>query len=149
MGIEGQGVGDRQAGNEPHAEGVPQVPFDRKVRFDPETYQTAAALPPTFRFKHLPNSSAQPPQTNFDHCTSPEIALHRLMIELMDLQEHAIRLALGSTNLKKFIVEGGFAQNDLYLQLLKQRFPDVQIETAEILYGAARGAAMIMLPPPV
>ena len=43
----------------------------------------------------------------------------------------------------------GTRWQDYFSEANEQSLVVVQIETAEILYGPARGAAMIMLPPPV
>jgi len=70
-----------------------------------------------------------------------EEAYHRLMMDIMDQQKDFVKYIL-SDSVKKFFVDGGFCKNPLYMCLLADAFPSIQVFAATIAKGSATGAAM-------
>ncbi|NND08304.1 MAG: carbohydrate kinase [Saprospiraceae bacterium] len=69
-------------------------------------------------------------------------AYHQLMLELVELQIETIEMAIGKTAIKKIYIDGGFIDNQIYVQLLTEYFSDYKIETARSGLGSALGAAI-------
>jgi hypothetical protein len=73
-----------------------------------------------------------------------EEAYHVVIYELIRAQVEKIYLAAGKTVFNKIMVDGGFAKNELYLNMLKKALPDVRIEAGDMPQGTALGAAMAL-----
>jgi sugar (pentulose or hexulose) kinase len=69
---------------------------------------------------------------------------HLLMYDLIKIQVQKIHLAAGKTLFEKIIIDGGFAKNDLFLNMLKKALPNVKIEASEMAQGTALGAALAL-----
>ncbi len=61
---------------------------------------------------------------------------------LMDRQVASTRLALGGSPVRRIFVDGGFCHNRLYMNLLAERFPDMEVLAAEVPQATALGAAL-------
>ncbi len=81
---------------------------------------------------------------DLDSFTIIEEAYHQLMLELMDLQVRSAALAIGDTTIKKIYIDGGFADNDIYVQLLVRLFPNMKVSTTTSPLGSALGAAIAL-----
>ena len=64
------------------------------------------------------------------------------MWEMVQLQIIAINLAIGKTPISKIYVDGGFADNEVFVNLLKQAYPAIKLRTTQSPLGSALGAAM-------
>ncbi|MBM1105793.1 carbohydrate kinase [Aurantibacter crassamenti] len=73
-----------------------------------------------------------------------EYAYHQLMIELLLLQVASIKSANSSTNVKRIFVDGGFSDNDVYIQLLTHYLPQMKLKTTDSSLGSALGAAIVI-----
>ncbi|WP_234734713.1 FGGY-family carbohydrate kinase [Tellurirhabdus bombi] len=67
-------------------------------------------------------------------------AYHHLMHGLMDVLQASIELVQKGE--RTFYVDGGFARNPLFMQMLAQRFPGRKIRTLEVPQATALGALM-------
>lgn len=70
----------------------------------------------------------------------------RFMHELVKKQTISTRLALGNSPVRRIFVDGGFSKNELYLRLLAEAFPEMEIFSAEIAQATALGAALAIHP---
>jgi sugar (pentulose or hexulose) kinase len=66
------------------------------------------------------------------------------MSELVEKQVRSTRLALGRSPVRRIFVDGGFSKNALYLALLAQAFPDLEVCAAEVAQATALGAALAL-----
>jgi hypothetical protein len=66
------------------------------------------------------------------------------MHELTDLQVQAIRLAAGSTNVRRVYVDGGFVGNRVFIEMVRSKAPDYELVVADLPLGSALGAAEVM-----
>ncbi len=117
----------------------------KDVTFDEAIFKQVSTIPERqFRIHTLPSPADNPPATQYELFASFEIAYHRLLIELIDLQVQALELAKGGTAVKKIYLDGGFADNDIFIKLLSHAFPTFKLRTTQSPLGSALGAAMVM-----
>lgn len=97
-----------------------------------------------FKFERIELPRKGPEKTDLSQFESFETAFHQLMIELVALQIAAAERAIGQTPIKKIYIDGGFADNDVYVSLLTRHFRGFEIVTTPSPLGSALGAAMVM-----
>lgn len=81
-------------------------------------------------------------QRELNNFSSFEEAYHQLMLDIMDQQIISTRLVLHDTDVRRIFVDGGFGRNQLYMHLLAEAFPGVEVFTASIPQATAMGAAL-------
>jgi len=81
-------------------------------------------------------------QRELNDFASFEEAYHQLMLDIMDQQIISTRLVLHDTDVRRIFVDGGFGRNQLYMHLLAEAFPGVEVFTASIPQATAMGAAL-------
>ena len=86
--------------------------------------------------------AAQNPLGRF---SSYEEAYHQLIKEFAELQVSTLRLAKGKTKARKIYIDGGFVDNELFIQLLANALKEHELITTESPLGSALGAAMAVL----
>lgn len=92
-------------------------------------------LPEDF-YQHLSERLASPAGRAYEH----------FMHQLMEKQVASTRLAIGNSSVKHLFVDGGFSKNHLYMHLLAQAFPDLEVFAADIAQATALGGAMAIHP---
>ncbi len=70
-----------------------------------------------------------------------EEAYHRLLMDIMDQQRISTNRIM-SPGVKRIFVDGGFSRNPVYMHLLAEAFPSVEVFAANIAKASAMGAAM-------
>ena len=91
----------------------------------------------TLSSEDMPNET-KIPYDKFEH------AYHQLMLELVLLQEKSIRAAIGDSKIKQLYIDGGFSDNEVYIQLLSLFFGNMNISTTDSSLGSALGAAVVI-----
>jgi sugar (pentulose or hexulose) kinase len=76
--------------------------------------------------------------------SSAALEYRDLMRELVGKQVISVKWALGKSNVRKIFVDGGFSKNAVYLQLLAESFPEMEIFSAEMAQATALGAALVL-----
>ena len=71
-----------------------------------------------------------------------EQAYHRLILDIMDQQVVSTRLVLHDTDVRRIFVDGGFGKNQVYMHLLAEAFPGIEVFAASIPQATAMGAAL-------
>lgn len=74
--------------------------------------------------------------------TSYEEAYHLLIADLMALQVQSSWLVMKDTPVNKVFVDGGFSKNPIYMQLLSDAFPGMEVYAATVAQATSLGAAM-------
>ncbi len=97
-----------------------------------------------FFFEHIHIKREQPDKNDYSQFKNFKEAFHQLMMELMELQIVAAKKAIGKTDIKKIYIDGGFADNDIFVKLMSHYFPDKKIRTTRSPLGSALGAAMVI-----
>lgn len=117
----------------------------KEMDFNPAIFQKISRLRRhCYRFEYLNTPWQQPKTTNFSALDSFEEAFHQLMWELIQLQISKAELAIGQCPIKKIYIDGGFADNKVYVAGLAQHFAGAKIRTTESPLGSALGAAMVI-----
>ena len=117
----------------------------KKITFNSSLFQQLKkSLKNNFAFESLSLNRKQPTKTNFKIFANYEIAYHQLMIELVNEQIFFAKRAIQSTKIKKIYIDGGFADNDLFIKLLLIHFRTYKIQTTKAPLGSALGAAMVV-----
>jgi len=70
------------------------------------------------------------------------MAYHRFIFDMIIQQARATRLVLEGTGIKKMFVDGGFSRNSIYMQLLANAFPEMQVYAAVLPEATAIGTAL-------
>ncbi|OJU22842.1 MAG: carbohydrate kinase [Sphingobacteriales bacterium 41-5] len=78
---------------------------------------------------------------NCENYTTYEEAYHQLMCRIIQQQKKSTDLVL-SSDVKKIFVDGGFAKNEIYMQLLAKAYPDHEVYAASVSQATALGAAL-------
>jgi L-fuculokinase len=119
--------------------------YHRTVKFNKKIYRALTGdRQPKFCFESLRLSGPQPESTQLSGFPDFETAFHRLMMELMDLQVESARRAIGNSVIKKIYVDGGFADNEIFVKLASLHFKDYKLRTTQSPLGSALGAAMVI-----
>jgi len=71
-----------------------------------------------------------------------EQAYHRLMLDIMEKQVASTQLVLHDTDVKRIFVDGGFGKNQVFMHLLAEAFPEIEVFAASIPQATAIGAAL-------
>jgi L-fuculokinase len=80
-----------------------------------------------------------------DYFEDYEMAYHRLVFEIVNQQIDAIHLILDSkSKIERIFVDGGFANNEIFMLLLAEAFPTLEVFAAEIAQASALGAASVL-----
>ncbi|MEY3242980.1 MAG: hypothetical protein RIR11_4419 [Bacteroidota bacterium] len=66
----------------------------------------------------------------------------KFMRQLIEKQAISTRWAIGNTEIQRIFVDGGFSQNEIYMTLLAQAFPTVEVYAATVAQATALGAAI-------
>ena len=75
---------------------------------------------------------------------SYEEAYHQFMHSVIKKQFESTQIILDGSSVKQIFVDGGFSKNDVYMNLLKDRFPGMDVFAASIAQGSSVGAAMVI-----
>ena len=64
------------------------------------------------------------------------------MVELVLLQVESIKMVNGKDNIEKLYIDGGFSDNDVYIQLISHYLRNMKLSTTDSSLGSALGAAL-------
>ena len=116
--------------------------YHLNIKFDKAIYaQLHEELKHHFKWESIPTRLAE---SSFEIFESFEEAYHQLMLELIQLQIQSSERAIGKTPISTLYIDGGFADNELFVNLLAMQFPNLNISTTSSPLGSALGAAMII-----
>jgi sugar (pentulose or hexulose) kinase len=69
-------------------------------------------------------------------------AYYELMKSITDLQIKSTNLVLKKSPVKKLFVDGGFGKNDVFMGMLKNHYPELEVYSSVVSQASALGAAM-------
>ncbi|WP_163397617.1 FGGY-family carbohydrate kinase [Flavobacterium fluviatile] len=124
------------------------VPFDtfKNVYFDKKIVSNLRAVnfqivyPKKYDFDILNECPFQ--KRDLSAFKSYEIAYHQLMLDLVEQQVFSTNLVIHNSPVKKIFVDGGFSKNSIFMNLLAEAFPDVEVYAASMAQASALGAAL-------
>ncbi|MFZ9262496.1 MAG: FGGY-family carbohydrate kinase [Chitinophagaceae bacterium] len=76
--------------------------------------------------------------------SSYEDAYHRLMVNLVDMQIQSTNLILLNSPVKSIYVDGGFSKNEIFMQILANKYSSYNVYAAAAPNASALGAAMVL-----
>ncbi len=97
-----------------------------------------------FRFEGIALKRKMISETDLNSFATFEEAYHQLMIELMDLQIHTIKNAIGNSEINTIYIDGGFTDNDVFMKLMSHHFQDYSVMSTHSPLGSALGASMVI-----
>ena len=113
----------------------------RNVRFDYGIYRAVLEdFVPWFRLEKIdyPGNPGETRMPTDDYA----FAYHHLMLELVELQARSIVTAMGETPVRTLFIDGGFSDNEVFVQLISHRFREQELRTTDASLGSALGAAI-------
>ena len=117
--------------------------YHRKIKFDGQLFsKLKKSSKKYFKLESISNDSDKLAQTDLSKFSTFQEAYHQLMIELLELQIQNIELAIGNSSIRKIFIDGGFADNDLFVKMIAYYFEKYKIRTTQSPLGSALGAAM-------
>ena len=125
--------------------GVPDG-YYKTVLFDPQLIDALRAnsepIADGDRFTLLKNS----PFVNRDLAIfgSYEEAYHQFILDLITQQLISTELVLHNSPVRRIFVDGGFSKNPIFMNLLANAFPEVEVFAASVAQASALGAALVM-----
>lgn len=78
---------------------------------------------------------------DFSQYENFEMAYHALVMDLVDKQIKSSNLVMNDV-VKKLFVDGGFGKNEIYMQLLADAYPHLEVYAASVAQATALGAAL-------
>ena len=119
--------------------------YHRTIAFDRALYaQLKANYQHHYKLESIALDRDQPATTQLSTFDSFEKAYHQLLMELVELQIEAAQRAIGDTPIHKIYIDGGFANNAIYVELLSAHFQGVKMRITQSPLGSALGAAMVI-----
>ncbi|TMM52015.1 carbohydrate kinase [Maribacter algarum] len=117
--------------------------YHKNVKFDQDTFfEINKDFVHMFKWSSI-SSDDMPADTKIPY-TKFEHAYHQLMLELVLLQEKSIRAAIGNQKIERLYIDGGFSDNEIYIQLLSQYLGNMKLSTTDASLGSALGAAIVI-----
>lgn len=87
-----------------------------------------------------------------DHCvfhkrdissfSSAAQAYHQLISDMVKRQLVSTQLVMPNGTAKHLCVDGGFSKNEIYMRMLSQQFPGIEVRSSSMVQGTALGAAL-------
>lgn len=71
-------------------------------------------------------------------------AYYTFIYELTDLQTAAIKLVIDNAPVGRLFIDGGFNANDIFVEMLRKKLPELTIIPSDFPNGSALGAAMLV-----
>ena len=71
-----------------------------------------------------------------------EEAYHQLISDIIQQQVHSLKLVLNGTSVKRIFVDGGFSRNSIFMFMLADAFPQLEVFAAAVAQASALGAAL-------
>ncbi|WP_369753948.1 FGGY-family carbohydrate kinase [Flavobacterium sp. WC2409] len=71
-----------------------------------------------------------------------EIAYHQLLLDIIAQQIISTQLVIHNSPVKKVFVDGGFSKNSIFMNLLAEAFPEMEVYAASMAQASALGAAL-------
>lgn len=120
--------------------------FHKQVSFDEKLLKKAEnILSPLFHWegiRHPNNEITKLSNIDLSWFDSFEEAYHHLIKELVELQIEKIWLVMNKKSIKKIFLDGGFVDNQVFLNILAHKLPDFEIIPSELPLGSAIGAVL-------
>ena len=118
-----------------------EVVYDKDIISDLRTSNFEKDLD-SDKYKILQESSFK--KRNLGDFKNFDIAYHQLMLDLVAQQILSTSLVIHNSPVKKVFVDGGFSKNPIFMNLLAEAFPDMEVYAASMAQASALGAALVI-----
>lgn len=81
-------------------------------------------------------------ERNLNDYENFETAYHQLMMDLVEQQIFSTNFVIHNSPVKKLFVDGGFSKNSIYMNLLAEAFPDMEVYASSMAQASSLGAAL-------
>jgi sugar (pentulose or hexulose) kinase len=117
-----------------------EVYFDKKIVSNLRALTFSFIYPKKYEFDILKECPFQ--KRDLSSFKSYEIAYHQLMMDIVEQQFFSTNLVIHNSPVKKIFVDGGFSKNSVFMNLLAEAFPDIEVYAASMAQASALGAAL-------
>ena len=117
--------------------------YHKTVRFQKDLLPELTDEERYFKFEDIVLKRKTIEETRLDSFENFEHAYHQLIFELVQLQVRTIRMADPNNQIKRLFIDGGFSNNEIFVQLLLLALPKNSIRVTHNPYGAALGACIV------
>ena len=76
--------------------------------------------------------------------SSYEVAYHQLVMDIVRKQIASTDLVLRGTSVSRIFVDGGFTQNQIFMNLIANAYQHIEVYAASIPQASALGAALVL-----
>lgn len=114
----------------------------QKLEWDIKLFRVMSSVSPVkFKLNYLAEvATVDNVKDRLEHQTySWELEYYQMMNQLTDLQIEAIKLASGTNMPGKIIIEGGFISNQVFVEMLRLKMPELDVQVSQLPSGSARG----------
>lgn len=123
--------------------------YYKALKFQEKIYTKAKTVThKRFKFQYLKPEVfgfRQALETVISNFENFEDAYYCFIHELTDLQLASLSLIMdGGPQIKKLYVDGGFNANPIFIEILKDKLPEISIETSDFALGTALGAVLVV-----
>ncbi|MEB2784410.1 FGGY-family carbohydrate kinase [Algoriphagus persicinus] len=120
----------------------------KKLKFNATLYEKVK----DHSSKHIHFHYLKPEDYGFDQAEENDWSLYSefneayytFIHELTDLQTAAIKLVLDNAPVGRLFIDGGFNANDIFVEMLRKKLPELKIIPSDFPNGSALGAAMLV-----
>lgn len=117
--------------------------YHKTVKFDQNVFfEINKDFVPMFKWSSI-TSENMPEETSIPY-DKFEHAYHQLILELVLLQVKSIKAVLEDNIIERLYIDGGFSNNEVYIQLLSQQLGNMKLSTTDSSLGSALGAAIVI-----
>jgi sugar (pentulose or hexulose) kinase len=81
---------------------------------------------------------------NLDDFKNETLAYYRLMMDLVHQQYHSTKLIMEGIKSRRIFVDGGFSLNSVFMNLLANAFPHIEVYATNMPQATALGAALVI-----
>jgi sugar (pentulose or hexulose) kinase len=97
----------------------------------------------------LMNEGSEPARSAFgkrklEDYKNYEEAYHQFIVDIVAQQVRSTNLVLRGTGVKRIFVDGGFSKNPIYMYLIAEAFPTIEVYAASVAQASALGAALVI-----
>lgn len=117
-----------------------EVYFDKKIVSNLRALNFQILYPKKYDFDILKECPFQ--KRDLAELKNYEYAYHQLMLDLVEQQVYSTNLVIHNSPVKKIFVDGGFSKNPIFMNLLAEAYPDVEVYGASMAQASALGAAL-------
>lgn len=120
----------------------------KKLKFNSMLFKQAERNPSKqFHFKYLKPKLyglEQEKVTDLSNFKEFNEAYYTFIHELTEIQIAAINLVIENAPVEKLYIDGGFNANDIFVEMLRRKLPNLTIVPSDFPNGSALGAAMLV-----